>query len=182
MGIFGRIKDFMLQREYEDDYDDYAEEVGRYERERGDDDIPYIDSGSRRAEMKKGDTIALSPVSAGRGAEKSSGSVYSISPAQHLEVVVSTPTDFDTASTICDLLKQNKAVQVLMTKVDTKTGQRIIDLLSGITIALEGDIQQIHGLVYLAVPKGVEITEHHKQQLKDNGLFAGFGGRKAAVK
>ncbi|MCL2396611.1 MAG: cell division protein SepF [Defluviitaleaceae bacterium] len=177
MGILTRVKNFVFQQGYDDDY--YYEEV---EEQQGDeafdrkDDIPYIDSRrsyERSADAKKSDTIELPS----RATAKASGkdAVYALPGAANMQIVISTPADIDAASAVCDLLKQHKTVIVNMENVEMKDAQRIMDFLSGVTYAINGDIQSISNRIYIVAPETVEVSEHFKEHLKAQGLFSGFG-------
>ena len=176
MGLMQRVKDFVFQSGYEDEY--YYDEIEDGEDvgfDREEDEIPYIDSRrhERKAEMKKTDTIELpSRATAARAAGKDQ--IYSLPGAINMQIVISTPADIDAASAVCDLLKQQKTVIVNMEGIDMKEAQRIMDFLSGVTYAINGDIQAISGRIYVIAPESVEVSEHFKEHLKANGVFAGF--------
>ena len=175
MGIMQRVKDFVFQQGYEDEYyyDDIDEGdnvgFGR------DDEIPYIDSRrtERKTEMRRTDTIEL-PSRASGSRTTGRDNIYALPGVTNMQIVISTPTDIDAASAVCDLLKQHKTVIVNMEGIDMKEAQRIMDFLSGVTYAINGDIQGISGRIYVIAPENVEVSEHFKEHLKANGVFAGF--------
>jgi FtsZ-interacting cell division protein YlmF len=98
-----------------------------------------------------------------------------VSPGSH--IVKSEPKSIDQAHEICDLVKQGKVVAVQMEGVNTQDCQRIMDFLSGVAHSLGGEIEQLSNRIFLVAPKGVEMSEHHVEQLKATGIFASFRRR-----
>ncbi len=59
------------------------------------------------------------------------------------------PSSFDDVSTIIDYLSMKNPAIVYLTELSDKTAQRVIDLLSGATYALNGKIAPLDTSVYL---------------------------------
>ena len=181
MGIFSSVKNFVLKNGYDnEEYFDEIDDNDTYAYE--DDDIPYIDSHrsySRNSDFRKSDTITL-PSRATKA--KEDDNVYAMPSSAGHKIVISAPKNIDEASYVCNALKENKTVIVNMEGVDTKESQRIMDFISGVTYAIDGDVQPITARVFAVSPKNVEVTEHLKEQLKANGIFPTFGFKTAFAK
>jgi cell division inhibitor SepF len=98
------------------------------------------------------------------------------------KIVFSEPTNFDEAAGVCDLVKQGTTVVAKLEGIDVKDGQRYVDFLNGAAHALEGAVHQVNNRVFMITPKGIEVTDHHNEQLKAHGIRTGnfralFGGR-----
>ena len=75
---------------------------------------------------------------------RKSGKVVSMPQVQQVKMVISQPTTFEQAATICDLLKQKKSVIVNLEYVNKDVARRIIDVVSGAVHALDGHMQKIY--------------------------------------
>lgn len=93
------------------------------------------------------------------------------------QIVKSEPKDVNEAYEICDLVKQGKIVVVKTEGVATLECQRIVDFLSGVVYSLGGEIDVLSNRIFIVAPKGVELSDHHVEQLKAHGLgiFSNFG-------
>ena len=76
---------------------------------------------------------------------------------QQVKLVISQPTTFEQAATICDLLKQKKSVIVNLEYVNKDVARRIIDVVSGAVHALDGHMQKISNSIVLIAPFNYDI-------------------------
>lgn len=76
---------------------------------------------------------------------------------QQVKMVISQPTTFEQAATICDLLKQKKSVIVNLEYVNKDVARRIIDVVSGAVHALDGHMQKISNSIVLIAPFNYDI-------------------------
>ncbi len=74
-------------------------------------------------------------------------------------LMVMNPEHFLEAETICNHIKQGRAVIMCMEKADIKDRQRLIDFVSGVVMARDGMIAKIHPNVYLCTPKNIGVIE-----------------------
>ena len=89
---------------------------------------------------------------------RKSGKVVSMPQVQQVKMVISQPTTFEQAATICDLLKQKKSVIVNLEYVNKDVARRIIDVVSGAVHALDGHMQKISNSIVLIAPFNYDIT------------------------
>src|SRR3712207_2022699 len=73
-------------------------------------------------------------------ATKKQGKVVSIHTAASPKIVIVKPITYDEVVDICDNLKARKIVVVNSTALENKTGQRLLDFISGATYSLNGKI------------------------------------------
>jgi len=184
MGILSRLKRFVFQDGFEDEMLD--DQVVEDEAEIFEDENVTSISSRRHARPvnSRNDTIALpSRAAATRASFTGERDVYTMPGVSvPFQIVHAHPESIDSASAVCDLLKQNKAVIVDMESTDAKEGQRIMDFISGVTYAMKGDIYQVSERIFVVHPDGVEVTDQHKEQLRASGIFGGLslkavGGR-----
>ncbi len=77
------------------------------------------------------------------------------------------PTGIDAAAEAADRLKEGHKVVVNLERASAEMQQRIVDFLSGVVFALEGDACRITDGVFMFVPEGVAVdlaapAEQHK--------------------
>ncbi|MDR2183057.1 MAG: cell division protein SepF [Clostridiales bacterium] len=193
MGILRSVKDFVFQKGYEDDeylYEDEYDTGGDdgFTRMR-DDDVAYIGSGRRAApresgvrsrnaggvEPRRGDTTEITSRSTSAGLKYSEkDNVYTIPYAADIDIVVYEPGNFDDGLAICDFLKQRKPVIVNMGGVEFQEAQRIMDFLAGVVYCINGDIQEITSRIFVVAPENVNVSDHAKEHLKQQGIFSSF--------
>ena len=83
--------------------------------------------------------------------------VVAMPQVQQVKMVISQPTTFEQAATICDLLKQKKSVIVNLEYVNKVVARRIIDVVSGAVHALDGHMQKISNSIVLIAPFNYDI-------------------------
>ena len=83
--------------------------------------------------------------------------VVSMPQVQQVKMVISQPTNFEQAASICDLLKQKKSVIVNLEYVNKDVARRIIDVVSGAVHALDGHMQKISNSIVLIAPFNYDI-------------------------
>ena len=99
---------------------------------------------------------------------RKSGKVVSMTQDQHVKMVISQPTTFEQAATICDLLKQKKSVIVNLEYVNKDVARRIIDVVSGAVHALDGHMQKISNSIVLIAPFNYDIeNEMAREEIKN---------------
>lgn len=83
--------------------------------------------------------------------------VVAMPQVQQVKMVISQPTTFEQAATICDLLKQKKSVIVNLEYVNKDVARRIIDVVSGAVHALDGHMQKVSNAIFLIAPFNYDI-------------------------
>ncbi len=99
---------------------------------------------------------------------RSGRNVVSLPTAKKQEIVVLEPASFADAREIAETLKLKKCILLNMRKTDKELARRIVDFLSGISYAIEGQSQKVADQIYLFTPGHFEIIIPSEQ----------FGGAK----
>lgn len=73
------------------------------------------------------------------------------------KVILFEPFSYTEAQDIGDCLKNKRAAVVNLQRIDKVQGKRIIDFLSGVIFALNGDIKQVGSNIFLCTPDNVEV-------------------------
>lgn len=94
--------------------------------------------------------------------------VVNMPQVQQVKMVISQPTTFDQAASICDLLKEKKSVIVNLEYVNKDVARRIIDVVSGAVHALDGHMQKISNSIVLIAPFNYDIeNEMARDEIKN---------------
>ncbi len=102
------------------------------------------------------------------GRKNNNSKVVAMPQTQQVKMVISQPTTFDQAATICDLLKQKKSVIVNLEYVNKDVARRIIDVVSGAVHALDGHMQKISNSIVLIAPFNYDIeNEMARDEIKN---------------
>jgi cell division inhibitor SepF len=130
MGIIKKFKNYFLD---EEDYDEYEDEL--FEEEEEEDFAKPTQKG-----QGKQNVVSLQSV------QKSS------------KVVLFEPRAYAEAQEIADHLKSRRAVVVNLQRIPHDQAKRIVDFLSGTVYAIGGDIQQVGTKIFLCTPDNVDVT------------------------
>lgn len=74
------------------------------------------------------------------------------------DVVLVEPLVYADAKDILDNIRAGKVLIINLTKLDLKTGDRLLDFVSGGIYALDAKLKTIGDEIYLCVPKGTELA------------------------
>ena len=165
MGFLDEIK--RLARPYEDEedeeeFDDY-EPVSRSERM----DRTGGERLERRAAKSQEATGTLYPVEN----ERRSNKVVNIHTTTQLQVVLVKPERFDDASTIADQLNAKRTVVLNLESTNKQVSRRLIDFLSGVAYANNGQIKRVATSTFIITPYNVDIMGDLIDELENNGVF-----------
>ncbi len=86
-------------------------------------------------------------------------------------VSVLEPSSFNDAQPLADRFKRQQPVIVNLQNVDTELSRRMIDFCSGLTYALEGQIQSVANRVFLLTPNNVEVSAEERKRLAEKAFF-----------
>ncbi len=74
------------------------------------------------------------------------------------ELVLFEPRSYSETQDIATYLKHDKAAVVNLHRLQKEQSKRVIDFLSGVIYAIDGDIQQIGPKIFLCTPSGIGVT------------------------
>ena len=97
--------------------------------------------------------------------------VVNIHATTQLEVAVLQPQGYEDAREIADRLKSKKAVVINLEELSKEDAIKVLDFVSGVVYALEGDIQKVSSGIFLIAPYNVSIANDIKAELKSTGIF-----------
>ena len=107
---------------------------------------------------------------AGRGCPKKN-KVVNIHATTQLKVVLVKPERFEDASTIADHLNNKRTVVLNLESTNKEVSRRLVDFLSGVAYANNGQIKRVATAPSSSPPYNVDIMGDLLDELENNGAF-----------
>lgn len=89
---------------------------------------------------------------------KTSDAVKALNVNKDSHLVLFEPRAYSETQEIATYLKQKRAAVVNLHRLQREQSKRVIDFLSGVIFAIEGDIQQIGPKIFLCTPKNIGVS------------------------
>ena len=137
MGVFDKIKNAfgVDDDDFEDEFDSEYEE----------DEVVENTVKPDFSQIKKEKTVPLAAAS-------------TAVPSSQLQVVLVKPEKFDDASGIADSLNAKKTVVLNLEATSKEVSRRIVDFLSGVAYANNGQIKKIANSTFIITPFNVDVS------------------------
>ena len=148
MGMFDKLKNAMGVPS-DDGYDEDMEYA---------DDAEYAEDGQEYAQA---------PAAAPPRGNK----VVNINSTMQLQVVLVKPERFDDASAIADHLNAKRTVVLNLESTSKEVSRRLVDFLSGVAYANNGQIKRVANSTFIITPYNVDIMGDLLDELESNGVF-----------
>ena len=132
----------------------------------------YIDDGPQMVNNNSGIGAGLDeePEEPADGAKKK-GKVVNINATTQLKVVLVKPERFEDASTIADHLNNKRTVVLNLESTNKEVSRRLVDFLSGVAYANNGQIKRVANSTFIITPYNVDIMGDLLDELENNGAF-----------
>ena len=152
MGLMDELKKIIHPYDDEDyDYEDDFEEPAKESRSLFDD---------RKEERREE-----------RRSEDRHNKVVNIHATTQLKVVLVKPERFENASEIADHLKEKRTVVLNLESTNKEVSRRLVDFLSGVAYANNGQIKRVANSTFIITPYNVDIMGDLLDELENNGAF-----------
>ncbi len=99
------------------------------------------------------------------------GSSDSYDATTQLKVVLVKPERFEDASTIADHLNNKRTVVLNLESTNKEVSRRLVDFLSGVAYANNGQIKRVANSTFIITPYNVDIMGDLLDELENNGAF-----------
>ena len=157
MGFIDELK--RLARPYEDedsmdDFEDDFDEMNRAEQSEPRKAAPKRDTGSFNMEP-----------------ERRSNKVVNIHTTTQLQVVLVKPDRCETAAEIADHLREKRTVVLNLESTNKDIARRLLDFLSGVAYAQEGEIKKVAKQTFLVTPFNVRFEGDLLDELENGKIF-----------
>ena len=102
---------------------------------------------------------------------KRSNKVLNINATAQLQVVLVKPERFDDASAVADHLNAKRTVVLNLESCNKDVARRVLDFLSGVAYANDGQIKKVANCTYIITPYNVGFMGDLLDELENNGLY-----------
>ncbi len=102
---------------------------------------------------------------------KRGNKVVNIHATAQLQVVLVKPERVDDASTVADHLNAKRTVVLNLESANKDVARRILDFLSGVAYANDGQIKKVANCTFIITPYNVGIMGDLLDELENNGLY-----------
>lgn len=117
------------------------------------------------------DFVTKVDAEAGSEPTKRSNKVVNLTATAQLQVVLVKPERFDDASTVADHLNAKRTVVLNLESANKDVARRILDFLSGVAYANDGQIKKVANCTFIITPYNVGIMGDLLDELENNGLY-----------
>ena len=130
-------------------------------------DVEYEEDGTMRGmdDMDDNDVMPFS----NHGSTPSN--VVNINTTAQLQVVLVKPERFEDASGIADHLNAKRTIVLNLESANRDVTRRLIDFLSGVAYANNGQIKRVANSTYIITPLNVAIQGDLLDELESSGVF-----------
>ena len=97
--------------------------------------------------------------------------VVNIHATTQLKVVLVKPERFENASEIADHLNNKRTVVLNLESTNKEVSRRLVDFLSGVAYANNGQIKRVANSTFIITPYNVDIMGDLLDELESNGAF-----------
>ncbi len=162
-------------------YEDEEEEAPRYARDAygngySEEPAPAV-RRLGRTERSSAFGASLGDLFGGEGVERSRGSgqdqphLKAVPDQRPTRVSVVEPSSFNDAQSLADRFKRQQPVILNLQNIDGDLSRRMVDFCSGLTYALDGQIQTVANRVFLLTPRNVEVSAEERKALAERAFF-----------
>ena len=132
----------------------------------------YIDDGPQMVNNNRGIGIGMDEETEepAEGTSKKN-KVVNIHATTQLKVVLVKPERFEDASTIADHLNNKRTVVLNLESTNKEVSRRLVDFLSGVAYANNGQIKRVANSTFIITPYNVDIMGDLLDELENNGAF-----------
>ena len=104
-------------------------------------------------------------------APRKSNKVVNINATAQLQVVLVKPERFDDSSAVADHLNAKRTVVLNLESANKDVARRILDFLSGVAYANDGQIKKVANCTFIITPYNVGLMGDLLDELENNGLY-----------
>ncbi|MBQ1951058.1 MAG: cell division protein SepF [Clostridia bacterium] len=114
---------------------------------------------------------SIDPLADTTDAPRKNNKVVNIHATAQLQVVLVKPERFDDASSVADHLNAKRTVVLNLESANKDVARRILDFLSGVAYANDGQIKKVANCTFIITPYNVGLMGDLLDELENNGLY-----------
>lgn len=131
----------------------------------------FVGTPEDEYEMERDDFISKKQEDMSEEEIRRNNKVVNIHATTQLQVVLVKPERFEDASAIADHLNSKRTVVLNLESTDKVVSRRLIDFLSGVAYANNGQIKKVANSTYIITPYNVGIMGDLIDELENNGVY-----------
>ena len=120
---------------------------------------------------EEGDSAKTSIFGKAVSSDSKQNKVVNIHTTTQLQVVLVKPERFDDARPVADHLNSKHTVVLNLEATNKEVSRRLIDFLSGVAYANNGQIKRVANSTYIITPYNVNILGDLLDELESSGVF-----------
>ena len=151
MGLFDKISEIFGVEDDEDEFEEFEEEEAK----------PKSRETSKSSRNRDKD----------RDKDRESNKILNINATTQLEVVLVKPERFEDASSIADHLNNKRTVVLNLESTNKDISRRLVDFLSGVAYANNGQIKRVANSTFIITPYNVGIMGDLLDELESSGVY-----------
>ena len=105
------------------------------------------------------------------GGDSRNNKIVNVSTTTQLKVVLVRPEHFEDASSIADHLNEKRTVVINLESTNKEIARRLVDFLSGVAYANNGQIKRVANSTFIITPYNVDVMGDLLDELENNGVF-----------
>ena len=156
MGFLDKVKEII--NDNDDDFDDYYDDASSFEKVTSKIERPF--SSFDRDEKPERPSH-----------RQRSDKVVNINTTTQLQVVLCKPEKYEEAAAIADNLNAKRTVVLNLESTNRDIARRLLDFLSGVAYANNGQIKRVANSTYIITPYNVDVMGDLIDELENNGMF-----------
>ena len=156
MGLVDKFKDFMGMASDEEGYEEDFEGTG---------EVDFLSGTPSAKKQEETTVVGYDEVASKRN------KVVNINTTAQLQVVLVKPEKFEDASAVADHLNAKRTVVLNLEGTNKDISRRLVDFLSGVAYANNGQIQRVANSTFIITPYNVDLVGDLMDELENNGIF-----------
>jgi len=77
------------------------------------------------------------------------------------QVVIIQPSCIESAQEVCNHLRAGRTVICNYEKIDQKVAQRVMDFITGVAYAIDGQVHKVSPLIFVTVPRNISLMDEN---------------------
>ena len=160
MGLFDKFADIIREND-DDEFDDFYEEPPSYS----------MPAPPKREKRKSVNVPREEKPEKIHRTRAENDKVMNIHTTAQLQVVLVKPERFEEAAAIGDNLNEKRTVVLNLESTNRDIARRLLDFLSGVAYANNGQIKRVANSTYIITPYNVDVMGDLIDELENNGMI-----------
>lgn len=157
MGFFDKVKEIINEND-DDSFENYYDDSSTFDVK-----PPRIDNPAPSYEREERTERSMR--------RQKNDKVVNIHTTAQLQVVLVKPERYEEAAAIADNLNAKRTVVLNLESTNRDIARRLLDFLSGVAYANNGQIKRVANSTYIITPYNVDVMGDLIDELENNGMF-----------